>query len=185
MRRFTVGLVSVWLVLAQAMTYGITASDPQIKAVFLYNFALFTKWPASAFNHGTEPFRICVAGDPDVEGTLRIVTENESVSGHPIVVSRLGESLSAIRVCHILFVGGVDEEITSLIIRNTRSTAVLTVIDSDQNEATGSVVILTKKNRRIHPVINLEVARESGLVFSAKLLGLATLVDTAPPENPR
>lgn len=184
-RRLTAGLVFAWLVFAQNIASGITASDPQVKAVFLYNFALFTKWPASAFNHGTDAFRICVAGDHDVESTLRIVTENESVSGHPIVVSRLGESLSAIRICHILFIGSIDEEMTSLIIHKARSTTVLTIIDSDQNEATGGAVTLTKKNRRIHPVINLEVARESGLDFSAKLLNLATLVNTPPPENPK
>ncbi len=34
----------------------------QIKAVYLFNFALFFTWQDSAFKHPRQPFRFCVLG---------------------------------------------------------------------------------------------------------------------------
>ena len=42
-----------------------TATEYQVKAAFLYNFAKFVEWPPSAFSDAKQPLDICVYGrDP-------------------------------------------------------------------------------------------------------------------------
>src|SRR6476469_6401776 len=61
------------------------ASEGEVKAAFIYNFAQFIDWPSRAFPSRTAPFTMCAIGDP-AEGTLEKTVEGEKLNGRSIVV---------------------------------------------------------------------------------------------------
>ncbi len=66
-----IALVFCSAVAAQAQT----ATEYQVKAAFLFNFAKFVEWPADAFRSDDAPLQICVLGqdpfDPDLSRRLK------------------------------------------------------------------------------------------------------------------
>ena len=60
------------------------ASEYQVKAVFLFNFAQFVDWPASAFPDATAPLVIGVLGDDPFGPYLDETVRGETVRGRPL-----------------------------------------------------------------------------------------------------
>src|ERR1700712_1267339 len=58
----------------------------QLKAVFLYNFAQFTDWPADAFAGDKSPIVIGVLGGDPFGPALDDTVRGETVRGHPLLV---------------------------------------------------------------------------------------------------
>ena len=56
------------------------ASEVQIKAAFIYNFALFTTWPTDAML-ADAPMVLCVAAEPPMQAALEQLT-GKPVRGH-------------------------------------------------------------------------------------------------------
>jgi|SRR5437762_13600142 len=61
------------------------ASEYQVKAAFLFNFAKFVEWPADAFTSADAPLQICVLGQ-DPFGNEFEAIENKRVSGRRLEV---------------------------------------------------------------------------------------------------
>ena len=82
------------------------SSEYLIKAGFIYNFAKFVDWPATAFAQPDSPIVIGILGT-DPFGTLidRIV-ENKKIGARGFVVKRLkwNTDLKDLKECKILFV---------------------------------------------------------------------------------
>ncbi len=74
-----------------------------LKAAFLFNFAQFVEWPASAFVSADEPFTIGVLGEDPFGAALDDVIRNERVNGRPLVVRRC-RSVDDSKGCQILFI---------------------------------------------------------------------------------
>src|SRR3984893_10876090 len=64
------------------------ASEYQVKAAFLFNFAKFVEWPATAFINADASLQICVLG-LDPFGNEFEVIGNKTVSGHRVEVLHL------------------------------------------------------------------------------------------------
>src|SRR5690349_20901076 len=62
------------------------SKEYQIKAVFLFNFAQFVKWPSTAFTHANEPFCIGILGDDPFDAFLDETVRGEKIDGHPLVI---------------------------------------------------------------------------------------------------
>jgi predicted DNA binding CopG/RHH family protein len=60
---------------------------------------------------------------------------------------------------------------------------VLTVSDLESFETRGGMIALVRKDRRIHPRINIDTVEKSKLKISAKLLNLATVIRDATAGN--
>src|SRR6478672_2249385 len=58
----------------------------QIKAAFIYNFAKFVEWPASALPTPTSPIVIGVLGENPFGDTLEKTVHNKAVEDHPLQV---------------------------------------------------------------------------------------------------
>lgn len=152
-------------------------TEDQIKAVFLYNFASFVRMPASAFQAPNAPLVYCVAGDPQMTEILRSVVKGEVVKGHRLLVKHIAEP-DQVPGCHVLYVGTHEDPPVSRYLQLAAKRDILTVSDDERFVKRGGMVSLVRKGRRIHPLVNLGVVRQSKITFSAKLLGLATLVGT-------
>src|SRR4051794_31583902 len=65
-----------------------TAKEYQVKAIFLFNFAQFVKWPSNAFPESQTPLVIGVLGEDPFGSYLDDAVRGETVNARPLVVQR-------------------------------------------------------------------------------------------------
>lgn len=145
-------------------------NEYRLKAAFLYNFALFTEWPASVGS----PLQLCVLG-PDVFGAELDALQGKQVAERSIHVQRkaVGDNLSA---CHILFVAPAAMAGLARALQDLHGKPVLTVADSAGAARSGVALNMSIDKGKISFEANLVSARAAGLGLSSKLLRLATEV---------
>lgn len=171
------------LIAAVTMTGWATAAATQtpneygIKAVFLFNFAQFVEWPATAFPDATTPFVIGVLGDDPFGGLLDETVAGEMLNGRPFVVRRF-RSVEEVGTCHILFVSRSEAGRLEKIMPMLAGRTTLTVSDAEDFARAGGMIALVNANNRIRLQINVEAATREMLVFSSKLLRPAEIVTT-------
>jgi hypothetical protein len=162
---------------AQTPAQGSVAPEYQVKAVFLYNFAQFVEWPASAFPDSAAPLVICVLGEDPFGPYLDETVRGEAVQAHPLIVQR-SSRVEEIRSCHILFVGRQEQDRLDEILDTLQGRSALTVSDADDFAKRGGMIRFVTDRNRIRLRINLEAARDAHLTLSSKLLRPAQIVRT-------
>ena len=155
------------------------AKEYQVKAVFLFNFALFTQWPSSAFSGADAPLVIGVAGKDPFGSFLDQVVAGERVNGRRLVVRRYAHAVEAAD-CHILFVGRSESERALVDLKALRGRSVPTVSDIEGFAVRGGNVELRTTRGRIRLRINVDAVRDAGLTLSSKLLRPAEIVGGGP-----
>jgi hypothetical protein len=147
----------------------------QVKAAFVMNFLKFVEWPATHLEAAPAPLRIAVLGDVALGWTLQQAAMDESVNGHPVMVSviaRMEHSQGA----HLLFIGASEQAHLPAILRATEASPVLTVGDTDGFARAGVVLNLYTFDQRVRVEVNTTAAERAGLRLSAHLLRIARIV---------
>jgi YfiR/HmsC-like len=162
---------------AQTPARAATVPEYQIKAVFLFNFAQFVEWPASAFPDSGGPLVIGVLGEDPFGSYLDETVRGETAHGRPIDVRRL-DRLDEITGCHILFISRGELHRLDEIRSTLRGRSVLTVSDAEGFASRGGMIRFVTDRNRIRLRINLEAARAAHLTLSSKLLRPARIVST-------
>jgi hypothetical protein len=152
------------------------SKEYQIKAVFLFNFTQFVKWPTTAFTNAEEPFCIAILGDDPFDGFLDETVRGEKVDGHPLVVQRY-HSVKDIKDCQLLFVSSSENKRLEQIFAGLNGKNILTVADMDGFAQNGGGICFVTKENKIHFKINLEAAKNANLTISSKMLRLAEIVE--------
>lgn len=140
-----------------------------LKAAYLYNFALFVEWPPE--DAPRAEISICVIGH-DPFGTALDALEGKPAHQRRIAVRRV-TSLRAARECHVLYVGAPEESRAAQIHAAVRGLPVLTVGEAESGAESAAIVTLTRRNARIGFAINVGAAHQSRLRISSRLLRLA------------
>lgn len=177
-----IGLLLLWF-----LTGGVTPGQAQkrqfdeyqVKAVFLYNLTCFVSWPQSAFAAQDAPFRIVIYGNDPFGPLLDRVMANETVQGRPIVIERVAATVP-VPPCQMLFITAAAQPQTADLTAALSGEPVLTVGETPQFISGGGMINLQTGHNRVQLQINSGAARsaeQSGLILSAKLLRVATLVD--------
>ena len=171
-------LVAVALPIASLAQSENRASEVQIKAAFLYKFGEFVQWPPAAFARADAPFAIGVMGAEDVAAALEQVVAEHTVQGHRVVVRRLrrGEALSGL---HVLFVGQGESARLAETLATARGQALLTVTESDNAIAHGSMINFVAEDQKVRFDIALASAERGQLKISSRLLAVARRVITS------
>ncbi len=147
-----------------------------IKAVFLYNFAKFTTWPAESFPDPQAPLRLCIFGE-DPFGAAMESIEGKSIKQRPLAVIRIVQVADAER-CHILFISTSEEERLRTILDDLRDRPILTIADMPDFARAGGTINLKTVEDRIRFDINVDAANAAALKLSSKLLRLGNIVNT-------
>jgi len=147
-------------------------SEYEVKAAFLFNFAKFVQWPASAVPPGASPIVIGVLGENPFHGDLQRTIENKKVDDHPLVARDL-HSASEAAHCHILFICASEAGRLPEILDQLQGKSVLTVADMDHFTESGGMIRFVLRESRVRFEINNEAARRAKLKISSKLLALA------------
>ena len=166
-----------WALAAVAPAGNTLAQSPeyQLKAVFLFNFAQFVEWPASAFPEPDTPLGICILGEDPFGGYLDETVRGETVANHPLTV-RHYRAVDEIKGCHILFVSRQEQGHVGDILDSLKGRSVLTVSDAERFASRGGMIRFVTDHNRIRLRINLEAARAANLTLSSKLLRPAQIV---------
>ncbi|MEP7340325.1 MAG: YfiR family protein [Acidobacteriota bacterium] len=148
------------------------ASEYQVKAAFLYNFAKFVEWPSEAFSNGGAPLVIGVIGDDPFGSAIDQTIKGKSINGHPLTITRLkwGQNL---RACHILFISSSERKRLAQVLESLKGSSVLTVGDMDQFSQQGGIINLVMDASKVRFEINTSAADQARLKISSKLLILA------------
>lgn len=142
----------------------------RLKAAFVYNFILYTQWPAEVGGtvtlcvHGADPF------GKEIDGL-----HGKVAAGRGIAVQRkpAGESL---RNCQVVFITASVIDTLPRLLESLRGQPVLTVADSPGAMRRGVALNMNVVQDKVTFEANLQAARSAGLGLSSNLLRLATEV---------
>jgi len=151
------------------------ASEYEVKAVFLYNFAQFVDWPAEAFPASDTPLAICVLGDDPFGDALDQTVRDERLGGRPFQVRRY-QSVDEIQACHILFISRPQGARPEVILASLKHRPILTVSDADGFAERGGMIRFVTDRSRIRLQLNLAATEAAHLTISSKLLRVAEVV---------
>jgi len=163
-----------------ASAQNVAGEEQLLKAVFIFNFAKFTRWPENVWQAQDAPLILCTAGEDALVDALDQLG-GKSIQGHPVSMRRLADMPSAGR-CHVLYVAGSEQKHVTDIIESVRREPVLTVSELPSFGRRGGIIELYREEERIRFIVNLNAANGAGLEFSSRLLNLAVVVnhDEAP-----
>jgi YfiR/HmsC-like len=142
----------------------------RLKAAFLYNFVLYTEWPAEVGSnlnvciHGQDPF----GADIDELNGKPAAARTISVQRKP-----LGASLAG---CQVVFIAPSAMPSLARVLEAVRGLPVLTVADSPGAGRQGVMLNMSVAQEKIAFEADLRSARAARLDLSSKLLRLATEV---------
>jgi hypothetical protein len=193
--RWLLGLFGVALSLqtraASGIVEGIQASEPEVKAAFLYNFSKLVTWPTNAFASSNAPLVIGILGKDPIGKPLDILLAGRTVGNRPLIAVRF-KSGDVATNCHILFISESERRRLDFILSGLNDRPILTVGDT-KGFAERGMIELVKTDGSINLSINLVEARRAGLSLSSYLTRLdrnlrpplGTNWPTRPPPIPR
>lgn len=148
-----------------------------VKVGFLYNFAKFVSWPEDRLPAPDAPVVFCLHKGSLNEAALQPLV-GQTVHNRRIEV-RIFDELPP-EGCHLLFANGEasQDELKQIADFGFASSA-LTVADQARFTQIGGHIELFEEGNRLRFAINLEQAKNSGIVLSSKLLQLAVIVGPA------
>jgi hypothetical protein len=149
-------------------------SEYQLKAVILYNFASFTKWPASA----APGMNFCVLGR-DPFGELIDALENKTVYGEKIKIIRL-LSDREIAACRLVFISDSESDRLEQVLSGARKRGILTLSDIPGSARRGVMIEIVLEGSRLAFEINLHSVKDAGMELSSRMLNLARKVYNEP-----
>lgn len=157
-----------------------------LKAAFLVNFVRFTEWPAIA-QPATAPYSIGISGNRALEDELIRLADRQLVRGRRLRVVRIKHpgDLEGLHVAYFDF--NAPAQLDVLPAREAlpllRRRPVLTVSDAGDFIAAGGMVRIFREEKALRFEIATDLARDSGLAFSSRLLALARIHRSDPPVS--
>lgn len=147
-------------------------SEYEVKAAFLFNFAKFVEWPASAFATTNSPIVIGILGKNVFGEHLEKTIHDRKVNNRSFQF-RTFQSVSEATNCHILFISASEKSDYPNIVSALHNASVLTVSEADGFLKAGGMINFLLEENNIRFQISDEAAKKARLKISSKLLSLA------------
>jgi hypothetical protein len=160
-------------------TRGAAPTEYEIKAAYLYNFARFVQWTASANSFEAGSFELCVLGKDPFGPALHNTIAGESIGGKYVVAKGVSSPRDA-GDCREVFISSSEDSQLAEILPALNEGRALTVSDMPEFAQRGGMIGLVSENNRVRFEVNLTAAGRAGLSFSSQLLKVATKVIGAP-----
>lgn len=169
---------SIWLLFASLCgAFDETVTEYELKAVFLYNFSVFIKWPEKL---DLNAFNICVLGEDPFNNTLKAAVEHEKIQGKPYVVKNIDQpyrvSETELKECQIAFINNETRNMERLL-KRLQGYPILTVSDGEFFNERGGMIELYPEGKRIRLAISNKALKQVHLKADPQLLKLARLFD--------
>jgi hypothetical protein len=173
------GMALVWLGPGAGAQEARQAAEYEVKAAFLYKFASYVEWPPQVFAEAGSPFAIGVAGADLLADALARIVAQRTIDGRPVEIRKLrrGDPVDGLQ---ILFVGRDGGERLSDFLDSARGRPVLTVSESEDAFALGSMINFVVVDDKVRFDVALREAEHANLKVSSRLLSVARKVRTGP-----
>lgn len=145
-----------------------------MKAAFLYNFALYLEWPASAFE-GRSTFTIGRVGQDVFDGALEKTMKGRTAQGKPVEVLRFATA-EDVKPCHILFVPYGERDQLARIANAVKGGSTYIVSDFEGALRKGATLNFYLEDKRVRIEVNPDAAGRENLKVGAKVLRLSRIV---------
>ena len=188
MRRFSIAAILLCLCAVATARAGeakpSVRTEYDIKAAFLYKFALFVEWPAATFAADDSPFTVGVLGDDPFGSRLEAVVGGKKVRGRPIRFRRftaIEQVLSA--PCQLLFVSTSERDRVSRIVSALEASPILTLGDTDGYAEAGVAINLVVLDHGVKFEINPAAVKRAQLRIPSQLMDLALATKQRRPKE--
>lgn len=151
--------------------------ERQVKAAYLYKFAGYVEWPEGSFARPDSPLVIGVAGADALAEQLEQSVAGHSVNGRAVQVKKVrrGEALAGL---HVLYLGALEKTALQEMLAASRGLALLTVSDSDEVYAMGSMINFVMAEDKVRFDVALKPVALAHIRISARMLLAAYRVQT-------
>ena len=150
--------------LAAALTGHAQVSEAELKAAFVYNFAVFPEWPSDTLVDGQKLLICAPPEERQLEALRRL--QNRTIAGHQIAVT--GSAGETDR-CHVVLY-------SSILPGEVAAAGALTVCDGPPSACADAVIKLLREGDRIRFDVDVTRAKARRLSLSSKLLRVARRV---------
>ena len=130
--RFSAPALALALLASSALASSLraqSATEYQVKAVFLYNFAKFVEWPSDP-GGSSGPISICVLGDDPFDGILDQAIKGKTVNGRELVIKRF-KQVGEAAACQIVFISSSNKKVLRPILESLIRAGALTVGETE------------------------------------------------------
>ncbi|HTI69694.1 MAG TPA: YfiR family protein [Candidatus Limnocylindria bacterium] len=159
------------LLLGSAMiSRAVAQSEDAVKAAFLYNFAKFVEWPASAFADGNAPLVVAFIGGGSLADTFEQNVKGKNANGREFSVKKLSSASGAESAQIVVIADGSQ---TGAATGAVKGKPVLTVADVD---GAATAIHFVKDGAKMGFDLDLDVAKGAGLKVDPKLQKVAKSV---------
>jgi hypothetical protein len=148
------------------------SKEYQVKAVFLFRFTQFVKWPLQAFPTAQSPIVLGVLGENPFGDALELAVRGETVNGRSLNVKEF-KDVKETGDCQVLFISRSETAHLPGIFDALKGRSVLTVGDDDSFSDRGGMIQFVTEGNRVRFKINRKAAEAAQLKLSSKLLRLA------------
>jgi hypothetical protein len=148
------------------------ASEYDVKAVFIYHFTRYLKWPQA---ESPGPFEVVILGESAIVAPLRAIAMKETAQGRPIAIRPITD-IELLGQPQILFIARSAMSRLSDVLRRTQGRPILTVSEEEGLAARGMAVNFVLRGESVKFEINEGALRESDIKAGSQLLRLAILV---------
>lgn len=149
-------------------------SEDELKAVFIFHFTQFVRWPPDSLPETDAPFVIGVLDDDPFDAVLARMIRDEKVGPHPLELRHVSNREQVLG-CHILYVPRESEQ--KFRAEKLQGLPVLTVGESDRFLLSGGIIAFFSERNHVGLRVNLEAARNAALNINAQLLRIAQVVE--------
>jgi hypothetical protein len=147
-------------------------AERQVKAAYLYKFGSYVEWPERTFASADSPLQIGVVGADAMADELTQLTIGRTINGRPVTVRKLRRE-DSISGLNVLFIGRASAGRTAEILAATKGQPMLTVTESDEALALGSMINFVVVDGKVRFEVAPRVAGQGNLSISARLLAAA------------
>lgn len=184
-RRVVIALFFLWLHAIPPLVQGQqpNATEDQVKAAYLLNFAKLAEWPSRALPEGPSPLLIGVSGaDEDFLAVLRAVAVGKTAGTHPLQIKAVS-SASEMDFCQLIFFrSSRGRKRAAAAISSLTGAGILLVGEDEDFLQQGGMINLVRNQGSIHFEVNADALDRSGIHFSSKILALAK-TGSGPASN--
>lgn len=152
------------------------ATEYEVKAAFLYNFARYSTWPDPAFETPQSPFVIGVLGKDPFGDALDKTVKDKKVGTRPVVVERYA-ALADLGSPHLLFTTLGDAKEIEALLAALGKKPVFCVGDREGFAAAGGTAGFYLADKNVRFEMNPLAAKRAGISIAAQLLKLARIVE--------
>jgi hypothetical protein len=151
------------------------ASEYQVKAAFLYNFARFVEWPGDVLPSPEASIVLCVYGEDPFGPALDEMVKGKSINNRDLAIHRAKNS-QELKGCQVVFIDGAESKRLPEILGALQGSSVLLVGESNGFAEQGGQIQFLLEDNKVRFSINVDAVERAHLKMSSKLLALAKIV---------